>query len=543
MDGIQSRKFMTNNKNLFISILIVFGFIVAWDSLVVSKFGPPKNSKTSSSTTQPISTPNLTTAPSVVDSNVSQIKSLTVAPAKSVVLTAGNARVEMDSLGARIASWKTMEKEHWVEFVYTGKTPKLFPLETYPDVAFGLESSSENKAVYSAKLPSGLILRKTLDLSSSSSLHTLTLEFANPTKQSVQLNTEFGWGSGLNKRAINAKTGAVRADSDPHNEMRAIGLADHLRQWKSGVIFGRTVDTENTGPFQWVGVDNKHFLAALIPTGGMVERVHAISDKSTAPTVLIPVSLTIQPNEKKIISYQLYVGPKKTSELKLAGHGLDQSISFGVFGIIAKTLLRGLEFFHKLTGNYGWAIIILTICIQILVFPLTRKSLEHSVKMRTLQPQLKSLQEQFKSDPKRLQVETLNLYKKNGMQFMGLEGCFPMLFQIPIFFAFYTALNGAFELRGATWIFWIKDLAAPDPYYVLPILMGAGMFLQQKLTTVAADPAQARMAMLMPIMFVFMFFKMPAGLVLYWTMNSVCTIVNQRFLLLKQSSTTPVTRL
>jgi YidC/Oxa1 family membrane protein insertase len=209
--------------------------------------------------------------------------------------------------------------------------------------------------------------------------------------------------------------------------------------------------------------------------------------------------------------------------------GLDlvKSVDFGMFGVIAKVLLWGLRYFHSLTNNYGWAIIILTFYIQFLLLPLTIKNYRHSNRMRELQPHIKKLQDQFKSDPKRLQAETFNLYKRHGMKFMGMEGCFPILLQIPVFIAFYATLRAAYELRGAPWIFWIKDLGVYDPYYVLPILMGVGMFLQQKMTSVATDPAQARMMYMMPFIFTFMFFKLPAGLVLYWCVNSMTTIVIQ----------------
>src|SRR5262245_13169822 len=134
-----------------------------------------------------------------------------------------------------------------------------------------------------------------------------------------------------------------------------------------------------------------------------------------------------------------------------------------------------------------------------------------SLKMRELQPKLKKIKEKYKKDQKRLQVKTLNLYKKNGMKFMEMEGCFRMLLQLPVFFAFYATLNVAYELRGAPWIFWIHDLGARDPFYVLPILMGLGMFAQQKLTMVSMDPQQAKMMMFMPIIFTVMFVSLPSG--------------------------------
>src|SRR5262249_7960990 len=153
-------------------------------------------------------------------------------------------------------------------------------------------------------------------------------------------------------------------------------------------------------PFKWVGVDNRHFLSAILPVEGTIATVHATAAKKMGPAVAIPLDFTLNSRETKSFSYQMYVGPKTNAALKAAGHDLEKSISYGTFGFIAKGLLYLLEIFHRWTGNYGWAIVLLTICIQIVVSPLTRKSMQHSVKMKTLQPQLKALQEQFKSDPK-----------------------------------------------------------------------------------------------------------------------------------------------
>jgi len=316
--------------------------------------------------------------------------------------------------------------------------------------------------------------------------------------------------------------------------MRGVALADKIMSWKPGILFGKTIDKTVTGTFRWVGVDNAHFLAAFIPVrrGSQVsyfDQLKVKSNKKLPPIIEIPIS-DVRPNESQTQEFQLYVGPKIMSVLAAAGSGLEQSVEFGFFGIISKILLKGLRFFQSITGNYGWAIIILTICVQILFFPLTRKTLQHSLKMKVLQPQLKKIQKELKHDPKRLQIETFNLYRKNGMKFMGMEGCFPMLIQIPIFFAFYQTLRVAYELRGAPWIFWITDLAVFDPYFILPVVMGLGMFLQQKVTSVAMDPTQAKMMFIMPIMFTFFFLKLPAGLVLYWVVNSLTTVMVQKIL-------------
>jgi len=167
----------------------------------------------------------------------------------------------------------------------------------------------------------------------------------------------------------------------------------------------------------------------------------------------------------------------------------------------------------------------MTLLLQILVFPLTLKSLKAAAAMKKLQPLMKELQTKYKADPQRMNVELMNLYKTQGVN--PLSGCLPMILQLPIFWALFTTLRNAYEIHGAPWIFWIHDLSMKDPYYVLPVLMGLGMLLQQKMTATATDPAQAKMMMFMPVIFTFMFLKFPAGLVLYWLVNNILTVSEQ----------------
>ncbi len=518
---------MKNNSNLIIAVIAVVGFIFLWDKLVVSRFTPPKQTASQASpTSQPILPPsdslNLTTpvsAQKVIQPSTNHLKTET-------------ADVTIESWGGKISSWKVKERDHWVELVTRKKSPKTLPLETFGQINFGVESLTADKIVLAAHHPQGFLIRKTLVLNTPDVPGSVTLQFKNVSKEPVAIDTVLGWGEGLDKHSLNEANQKKPQAVDAHfAEMRAVAYSnDRLMSWKAGFIFGRTVEQTVSGSFDWIGVDNNHFVAAFVADQEPISEVNVFTTRDVAPVIDIPVKFQLAPGEEKTTSYLFYVGPKDFKSLKAAGHHLEKSVSFGIFGFISKGLLRALEFFKKTTGNYGWSIIIVTILLQIAVFPLTKKSLSHALRMRELQPQMKQLQAQFKSDPKRLQIETLNLYKRHGMNFMGLEGCFPVLLQIPVFFAFYSALNGAYELRGAPWIFWIKDLAAPDAFYVLPVIMGAGMYFQQKLTTVPTDPSQATMMKLMPIIFVFMFLKMPAGLVLYWSVNSACTILGQRLL-------------
>ena len=186
-----------------------------------------------------------------------------------------------------------------------------------------------------------------------------------------------------------------------------------------------------------------------------------------------------------------------------------------------------------MTGNYGLAIILLTIGLQVLMFPLTIKSFKATLAMKKLQPKIAELQARFKGDPKRLNIEMMNLYKSSGTNPFG--GCLPMLLQLPIFWALFTTLRNAYELRGAPFVGWIHDLSTPDvllhvagfPLHALPLVMGGAMFLQQRMSGASSDPTQKQMMTMMPIMFTFMFYGFPAGLVLYWLTNNLMTMTIQ----------------
>ena len=188
-------------------------------------------------------------------------------------------------------------------------------------------------------------------------------------------------------------------------------------------------------------------------------------------------------------------------------------------------MLAALERINRTVGNWGWSIIVLTLALQVVLFPLTWKSLKAAAAMKNLQPEIAKLQKRYADDPQKLNAETMALYKTKGANPLG--GCLPMLLQMPIFLALFNALRNSWELHGATWILWVQDLSAKDPYYVLPIVMGELMFLQSKLNPPAGDPTQQKMMMFMPLIFTFMFLNFPSGLVLYWLTNSLVSTVLQ----------------
>ena len=221
-----------------------------------------------------------------------------------------------------------------------------------------------------------------------------------------------------------------------------------------------------------------------------------------------------------------YVGPKEYETLKAIHPELTDVIEYGFFTFIAKPMFKALLALYHWIGNWGWAIVVLTIIIRIILFPLTLKGMLSMQKLKDLAPKIKEIQQKYKGDPQKMNAHMMQLYKKYKVNPMG--GCLPMLIQIPIFFAIYRVLLNAIELKGAPWILWITDLSSKDPYYVLPILMGITMFIHQKITpTTITDPMQKKIFTYLPIVFTFFFLTFPAGLTLYWFTNNILSIIQQ----------------
>lgn len=221
-----------------------------------------------------------------------------------------------------------------------------------------------------------------------------------------------------------------------------------------------------------------------------------------------------------------YIGPKDHKILASINPNLTDVVEYGWFTFIAKPMFLFLSWLHGYIGNWGWAIVAMTLIIRIVLFPLTYKGMVSMNKLKDLAPKMKEIQTKYKGDPSKLNAHVMELYKKNGANPMG--GCLPILIQIPIFFAIYRVLLNAIELKGAEWILWVKDLAVMDPYFVLPVLMGITMYVQQKITpTNFTDPMQEKIMKFLPLIFTFFFVTFPAGLTLYWFINNLCSVAQQ----------------
>lgn len=280
---------------------------------------------------------------------------------------------------------------------------------------------------------------------------------------------------------------------------------------------------------KWAALEDKYFFAAIVPLSGIKEAVISKDNPvgDTQITQQNDIGLITLKTDNKTNEYVIYAGPKKEEQLKLLNLSLEDIIDFGFFSIIAKPIFWLLQFLNHYIGNYGWSIIALTLLLRVPFIPLINKGQSSMKKLQKLQPIMNDIKEKYKKDPQRMQREMMELYKKNKVNPMG--GCLPIVIQIPVFFALYKVLLVAIELRGAPFIFWVTDLSAKDPYYVLPIVMGATMFIQQKMAPSGMDPKQAKIMLLMPIIFTFMFLNFSSGLVLYWLCSNLLSIVQQLF--------------
>ena len=286
-----------------------------------------------------------------------------------------------------------------------------------------------------------------------------------------------------------------------------------------------TVDQKQaTTPVKYIAAANRYFLFSVIdqsPVGGPNTLTQPIGSHSGRLSLVYPVS-----GNSLQIPLRIYFGPKDLNVLKDVEPTLDHTVDFGWFTLIAYPLLKTLKWFYQFVQNYGLAIIFLTVLLKVITFPLNYKSMKSMKNMAKLQPQLQKMREKYKDDKEALNREMLTLMRSHG--YNPMAGCFPILIQMPIFFALYRVLYSSIELYHAPFAFWIHDLSMKDPFYITPILVSLTMFVQQKLTpNTATDPAQAKMMQLMPLIFGAFMLTLPSGLALYMLVNAITSIIQQ----------------
>ena len=291
---------------------------------------------------------------------------------------------------------------------------------------------------------------------------------------------------------------------------------------------------ETIGPdVSWGGFERKYFMAIIIPQDPSLTSINMSRDGNNMVSVNLKGTKNVIPSDQSSsFKYNLFIGPKDYSMLKKQGLSLEEAIEFESFIPGLKWLSIGLllfiQFLYKFVSNYGVAIIILTILIKILFWPLGNISYKSMKEMQKIQPKIAELREKYKNDQAKLGQETMALYKSHKVNPFG--GCLPILIQIPVFIGLYNTLLYAIELRHSPFFWWIQDLSAKDPYYITPIVMGATQFIQQKMTPTVGDPMQAKIMLAMPIIFTFIFLNFPSGLVIYWLLNNIISIGQQVYI-------------
>lgn len=308
---------------------------------------------------------------------------------------------------------------------------------------------------------------------------------------------------------------------------------------------GKTLEStgvQATGKIYWAGAMSTYFLAAVLPGEINDVTVKGLLQKTVYRTAVEEPESMLAPGQEKTLTVSYWLGPKERAQLTAVSEQLAKSIDLGMFSIIAKGLLWLLEFFHKYVNNWGVAIILLTVVIKAVFWPLTAKSYASMEKMKKLQPMMTAIREKHKDNKELMNKEVMALYKTYGVN--PASGCVPILIQLPVFFGLYQALLTSIELRHAPFItylpftdkLWLADLSAKDPFYITPIIMGLTMFLQQRMSPPATDPTQQKIMMFLPLIFTVLFLGFPAGLVIYWLVNNILSIFQQWLMMRKNKA-------
>jgi len=518
------------DKNLIIAAVLSISVIIIFNLIFPPKQQKPQEQQAVA--TNEAAEQSVTKAP---DSSAGVSKE-TPAPAAEVPETAGFEKyketdipVETDYISAVIStrggvikSWKLKkykdEEGKPLELVHTGNA--AMPTLVVPG---GMDVNQSSRITYSAD-SDGLVI----DDNNKAGTITLTASGGGGLIKKVCTfnNSSYGLELDISVQGFEDFSvitgegfGMVREPGQ-----RAYGHVGYIAYTAEGLIKEKTKNVKEDGPVEiagdkgWAGLTDMYFMAVMVSEEGFrAELEPGESDWGY-----------VQFDSSGSGKYIMYAGPKEYDELKELGYGLEQSVDFGWFAFLAKPLFYVLKFFYGLVGNYGWAIIIMTVIIKLLFAPLTHKQQKSMKRMQKLQPLMTQLKEKHKGDSQKLNAEMMELYKKHKVNPLG--GCLPMLIQLPVFIALYKVLYVAIELRRAPFMWWLTDLSAKDPYYVLPILMGVSMFLMQKMTPTTVEGPQAKMFKFLPVIMVVIFINLPSGLLLYFTVSNLLQMGQQFYI-------------
>jgi len=536
-------------RRVLLAIFLAFLVLYVWQAVFVKPVPKPAGAQGSATTTTATAEAPAGAATSSIPAPVAPVAAAEAAPAAKTLVgdtQEREVRVETQSViavftnkGARLKSWRL---KRYLD--HEGQPQELVEVAPNHPLPFSLRTQDEavnttvNGALFTvAGEPTGLIASPVdlrFEYRDAAGVHAVKEFHIDPNAYLVSLRAQVKSGD----RALPSAIVWGPAVGD-------VGEASRYSQKAEGLLFqnGKTQrlsaknisqQSEYEGDFRFAGVDDNYFMTVALEPGPSKVRYQPVaipppSSSSTAPREL--VAYEIEPNAPDQAT-RFFFGPKDFDVLNAISPDLTKAINFGMFTVIVVPLLKSLKWVNGFVGNYGFSIIILTILINVIMFPLRHKSVVSMRKMQEIQPEVKAIQDRYAklkaTDPakQKMNQELMALYRDRGVNPAG--GCVPMLLTMPVLLAMWALLSTAIELRGAPFIGWIHDLTAHDPLYITPIIMGASQFWQQKMTPSAGmDPAQQRMMLMMPVMFTVMFLWLPAGVAIYYAVTNVWGIGQQ----------------
>jgi len=510
-------------KKILLATALSFAFFIAYDFLYLQPKQAAVNELNKQNTIQQTTTQTTqNSAPAAIHKTIETQNSAPTTNTNDVVTTnivstieTKNNIIQIDNLG-RIAQ-VTLKKVQYVDadkkHIHLFDQNQLKPLEVrFANTAINNEAFKVNVLASSSKVNAiNTIQKLTLTQNLTNTTLTKVLTFYPDGHYDIDVSTtnkeEFFITPGFRPNVIAdmyADHGALLALNDG-----TLNIIEDKDMEKGTELIGVNV----ASAFD-------RYYATVLYNYNVSMAISVMKDENDSPNIFIQA--------KDGIKLHGYMGPKEYKTLSNLDKRLSSVIEYGWFTFIAKPMFTMLQFIHDYVGNWGWTIVFTTILIKLILFPLSHKGMVSMNRLKELAPKVKALQEKYKDDKQKASMHMMELYKKEGANPMG--GCLPIVLQIPVFFSLYRVLLNAIELKGAPWILWIHDLAVMDPYFVLPILMGTTMFLQQKITpNTMTDPLQQKMFQFLPVIFTFFFLWFPAGLTLYWFINNLFTITQQYY--------------
>ena len=537
-------------RRIFLAVILGAVVMYGWQALFMPPPPPPRQaSNPAPPQPQPAAAPSADAAPPALAPDPAVIPVKSEPGEREIVVETAVAQVVLTNRGGRVLHWRLKQYRtpsgELVDLIPSSipaGQPRPFALrvddqsitQRLNDSLYQVTGDRGGKVdatsapvsvVFEFEDASGVRARKELRFEPRDYVVALSLDVHNG---ATVLNPSIAWGPGLGDLGATSSGGSFFTGNlvqPPQGIFHRDGEVERLNM--------ETLSSQpaHEGNFRFAGLDDHYFLAALVNPGQTrleYRPVDVTVPGGDAPVRFLAVSYRFPQPPSGV---RFYVGPKQFDVLQSVDSELVRAIHFGIFSWMVVPLLSALKWLYAFLGNYGWSIVVLTILLNLVLFYPRHRSVVAMRKMQAIQPEMKAIQDRYAhlkaTDPakQKMNTEIMNLYRERGVN--PASGCVPMLLTMPVLLAFYSLLSMSIELRGAPYVGWIRDLSAPDPYFVIPLLMGITMFWQQRITPTSADPTQQRIMMIMPVMFTAMMAFSPSGVVLYWTISQLWAIGQQ----------------